>query len=44
MTWKISILLNFEISGVFVKTLTADENDHFRDSGGLQFLIEMQLS
>ena len=29
MTWKISPLLNFEILGVFVNTLTADENYPF---------------
>ena len=44
MTWKISPLLNFEISGVFVKALAADENYAFGDSGDLQFRIQMPLS
>ena len=43
MTWKLSPLLNFEILGVFVNTLTADENYPFQDSGDLQFSIQMQL-
>ena len=42
-TWKLSPLLNFEIFGVFVNTLTADENYSFQDSGDLQFSIQMQL-
>ena len=33
MTWKISPLLTFEFLGVFVNTLTADENYPFGDSG-----------
>ena len=44
MTWKISLLLNFEILGVFVNILTTDENYPFGDSGDLQFPIQMQLS
>ena len=44
MTWKISCLLNFEILGVFVHTLTADDNYPFGDCGDLQFPIQMQLS
>ena len=44
MTLKISPLLNFEILGVFVNTLTADENYRFQDSGDLLFPIQMQLS
>ena len=43
MTWKVSPLLNFEILGVFVKTLTADGKYFFGDSGDLQFPIQMQL-
>ena len=42
-TWKLSPLLNLEIWGVFVNTLTADENYPFGDSGDLQFSIQMQL-
>ena len=44
MLWKISPILNFEILGAFVKTLTADENYPSGDSRDLQFPIEMQLS
>ena len=44
MTGKISPLLDFQILEMFVYTLTADENYPFRDSGGLQFLIEIQVS
>ena len=44
MTLKISPLLNFEILGVFVRRLTADENYPFRDPGDLLFPIQMQLS
>ena len=43
MSWKISALLNFEMLRVFVNTLTPDENYSFRDSGVLQFNIQMQL-
>ena len=44
MTWEISPLSNLEILGVFVHTLTADENYPFGDSGDLQFPIQIQLS
>ena len=44
MTWEISPLLNFQMLGVFVNTLTADENYPFGDSGNLKFTIQMQLS
>ena len=44
MIWKIPPLLKSEILGVFVNTLTADENYSFQDSGDLQFSIQMQLS
>ena len=43
MIWEISSLLNFEVLGVFVNTLTADENYPFGESGDLQSPIEMQL-
>ena len=43
MTCKISPLLKYEILGVFVNTLTHDENYPFGDSGDLQFPIQMQL-
>ena len=39
MTLKISPLLKFEILGLFVNTLTADEKYPFGDSGDLQFSI-----
>ena len=44
ITWKISPLLKYEILGVFVNTLTDDENYPFGDYGDLQFPIQMQLS
>ena len=44
MISKISPLLNFEMLGVFVNTLTDDENYPFGDSGDLQSCIQMQLS
>ena len=44
MIWKISPLLKFEISGVFLNILTADDQYPFRDSDNLQFRIQMQLS
>ena len=44
MTWKISSLLKFEVVGVFVNTLTADENYPFGDFCVLHFPIKMQLS
>ena len=44
MTWKISPFLNFEMLGVFVNTLTDDENYPFRDYWDLQFRIQMGWS
>ena len=44
MTYKISLLWKFEISEVFVNTLTADENYPLGDSKDLQSPIQMQLS
>ena len=44
MTYKISLLWNFEISEVFVNILTADENYSFGDCENLQLPIQMQLS
>ena len=44
MIWKRYPFLNFEILGLFVNTLTADENYPFGDSGDLQLPIKMQLS
>ena len=44
MVCKISPLLNFKILGVFVNTLTDDQNYPFADSGGLQFPSQMQIS
>ena len=44
MTRKISPLGKFEILGVFLNTLTADENYPYRDSGYFQFPIQMLLS
>ena len=43
MTWKLSPLLKFEILGVFVHTLNADEKYPFGDSGDFQFSIQMEL-
>ena len=43
MIWKISPLLKFEISGVFVNTLTADDKYPVRDWENFQFPIRMQL-
>ena len=43
MICKISPLLKFEILGVFVNTLTADDKYPVRDCGDLQFPIQMQL-
>ena len=37
-------LIELQILGVFVKTLSADENYRFGDYGDLQFRIQMQLS
>ena len=44
MTWKMSPLLNFEIMGVFVNTMIADENYPFGDCGNLHFPIQIQFS
>ena len=44
MIRKTSPLLNFEILGVFVNTLTADDKYSFRDCVNLQFPIQIQLS
>ena len=44
MTWKISPLWKFEILGLFVDTLVADENYPFGDCENLKFPIQMQLS
>ena len=44
MICKISRLLKIEILGVIVNSLTVDENYPFRDSGDLQFPIEMEFS
>ena len=44
MTCKTSPLLKYKILGVFVNTLTDDENYPFGDYGDLQFPIQMQLS
>ena len=44
MPWKIHPILNFEILGMFVNRLTADENDPFRYFGDFQFPSEIQLS
>ena len=43
MSRKISSLLNFEILGVFVNTLTAKQNYTHGESGDLQFPIPMQI-
>ena len=43
MTWKIFPLLKFQISVVFVNTLTADENYAFEASGDFQFSLQLQL-
>ena len=42
--WKIPPLLNFEIWGVFVNELSADEKYPVRDYGNLQIFIQIQLS
>ena len=44
MIWKISLLLKFEILGVFVNTLAADGNYRVRYNENLPFSIQMQLS
>ena len=40
---EVSPLLKFEISGVVVNTLTADDKHPVRDSRNLQFPIQFQL-
>ena len=44
MTWKISPLLKFEKLGVFVNTLTADDNYPVWDCENLKFPVQLQLS
>ena len=44
MIWKISLLLKFEILGVFVNTLAADGNYRVRYNENFPFSIQMQLS
>ena len=44
MTWKISSLGKFEILGVFVNTLSADDKYPVLDCENLKFPIQMQLS
>ena len=44
MTWKISPLQKFEILGVFVNTLTADDKYSVLDWENLKFSIQMQIS
>ena len=44
MSCQISPLLKYEIWGVFVNTLTDDENYPLGDSRDLQFPIQIQLS
>ena len=44
MIRKISTLLKFEILGVFLNTLTADDNYPVGECENLQFPIQMQLS
>ena len=39
MIWKISPLLKFQILGVFVNTLTADDKYRVRDCDNLPFPI-----
>ena len=43
MTWEISPLLKFEILGVFVSTLTADDKYPVLDCENFKFPISMQL-
>ena len=43
MIWKISPLLNLEILGVLVNTLTANDNYPVWDCENLQFPSQMQL-
>ena len=44
MTWKISPLWIFEILGVFVNTLTTDDDYPVRDCENLLFPIQMEIS
>ena len=44
MIRKISLLLKFEILGVFIHTLTADDKYPVRDCENLLFSFQMQLS
>ena len=44
MTWKMSLLVKFEILGVFVQTLTADDRYRVQDCGNLPFPIQTPLS
>ena len=44
MICKGSPLFNFEILGVFVNTVTADDKYPVRDCENLQFSIQMQSS
>ena len=41
MNWKISPLLNFEMLGVFLNTLTANEKYPVRDYENLKFPIQL---
>ena len=42
LIWKIFPLLTSEILGVFIKTLTADDNYPLQDCENLPLLIQMQ--
>ena len=44
LTWKMSLIVISEIVGLFVKTLTADDEYSLRSSGILLQPIQMQLS
>ena len=44
MIWKTSPWFNFEILGVFLNTLTADDKCPVRDCENMQFPIQMQSS
>ena len=44
MIWKISPIFKFEILGLFVNTLTADDKYALLDCENLPFPIQMQLS
>ena len=43
MIWKISPFFKFEILGLFVNTLTADDKYALLDCENLPFPIQMQL-